>query len=106
MLLARPSLLDNLRKAFLGNYSPILSLLGCLDDGFEAKKLADKVIDSCKSTLPLNCVGDASQTRVGDHVVNLREDIFKDRVKYSVTSTADEASREGFLDHAINGLER
>jgi hypothetical protein len=52
MLLTQPGLLDNLRKAFLGNYSPILSLLGCLDDGFEAKKLADKMIDACKSTPP------------------------------------------------------
>ncbi|KAF9648669.1 hypothetical protein BDM02DRAFT_3269263 [Thelephora ganbajun] len=88
MLLTQPSLLNNLRKGYLGNYSSILSLLGCLDDGFEAKKLADRVIDAC------------------DHVVHLREEIFKNRVKYSVTSTTNEASREGFLDHAIRGLER
>ena len=47
MLLTKPGLLDNLRKGYLGNYSPILSLLGCLDEGFEAKKLADRVIDAC-----------------------------------------------------------
>ncbi|KAF9787481.1 inositol hexakisphosphate-domain-containing protein [Thelephora terrestris] len=88
MLLTQPGLLDNLRKSFLGNYSPILSLLGCLDDGFEAKKLADRVIDAC------------------DHVVNLREDIFKNRVRYSVASTVNEASRDEFLDHAVKGLER
>lgn len=52
MLLTQPGHLDNLRKGYLGNYSPILSLLGCLDDGFEAKKLADKVIEACESTLP------------------------------------------------------
>lgn len=50
MLLIQPDLLGNLRKAFMGNYSTVLSLLGCLDDGFEAKKLVDKVIDACKST--------------------------------------------------------
>jgi hypothetical protein len=32
----------------MGNYGIILSLLGCLDDGLQAKKLVDKVIDSCK----------------------------------------------------------
>lgn len=104
MLLTQPTLLDNLRKSFLGNYSPILSLLGCLDDGFEAKKLADRVIDACESTF---CYAKSPRpTTVGDHVVNLREDIFKNRVKYSVASTVTEASREEFLDHAIKGLER
>jgi len=39
-------------------------------------------------------------------VVNLREEIFKNRVRYSVTSTVSEASREEFLDDAIKGLER
>lgn len=47
MLLTQPGLLDNLRKGYLGNYSPILSLLGCLDEGFEAKRLADRIIDAC-----------------------------------------------------------
>jgi len=47
MLLTQPGLLDNLRKGYLGNYSPILSLLGCLDEGFEAKRLADRAIDAC-----------------------------------------------------------
>ena len=45
-------------------------------------------------------------TIIGDHVVNLREEIFKNRVKYSVTSTVSEASREEFLDDAIKALER
>jgi hypothetical protein len=31
----------------MGSYGIILSLLGCLDDGLKAKKLVDKVIDSC-----------------------------------------------------------
>ena len=57
MLLTQPGLLDNLRKGYLGNYSPILSLLGCLDDGFEAKKLTDKVIDACQSNLFLYLLG-------------------------------------------------
>jgi hypothetical protein len=47
MLLSNSSLLDDLRKAHMGNYGIILSLLGLLDDGLKAKKLVDKVIDSC-----------------------------------------------------------
>ena len=57
MLLTQPGLLGNLRKAHLGSYSPILSLLGCLDDGFEAKRLADRVIDACQSALLLSFPG-------------------------------------------------
>ncbi|KAH9957448.1 inositol hexakisphosphate-domain-containing protein [Russula dissimulans] len=68
LLLSNSSLLDDLRKAHMGNYGIILSLLGCLDDGLQAKKLVDKVIDSC------------------DRVVNLREDILIHRIKYSVSS--------------------
>jgi len=105
MLLTQPGLLDNLRRGYLGNYSSILSLLGCLDDGFEAKRTADRVIDSCGS-LFLSVLRGTHDTRAGDHVVNLREDIFKNRVRYSVTSTVSEASREEFLDDAIKGLER
>jgi hypothetical protein len=47
MLLTQPLLLDNLRKGYSGNYGPILSLLGCLDHGVEAKKLVDRIIDAC-----------------------------------------------------------
>lgn len=42
----QPTLLENLRRAHSGNYSIILSLLGCLDHGLQAKKLADRVIDA------------------------------------------------------------
>lgn len=45
LLMNHPSLLENLRKAHMGNYGIILSLLGCLDDGQQAKKLVDRVID-------------------------------------------------------------
>jgi hypothetical protein len=48
LLLTQPGLLDNLRKAHMGNYGVILSLLGCLDDGLKAKKLVDVAIDACK----------------------------------------------------------
>jgi len=56
LLLTSPTLLDNLRKAYLGNYSVILSLLGCLDHGLEAKRLVDKVIDSCACTIILHAL--------------------------------------------------
>ena len=48
LLLTHPTLMDSLRKALTGNYSVILSLLGCLDHGTQAKRLVDRVIDSCK----------------------------------------------------------
>lgn len=47
LLLTNSALLEDLRKAHMGQYGIILSLLGCLDDGLKAKKLVDKVIDSC-----------------------------------------------------------
>ena len=45
--MSQPVLLENLRKAHRGNYGVILSLLGCLDHGLQAKKLVDRVIDTC-----------------------------------------------------------
>ena len=44
--MTQPTMLENLRKAHLGNYSVVLSLLGCLDRGLQAKKLVDRVIDA------------------------------------------------------------
>jgi len=52
LLMTRPTLLDNLRKAHMGNYGVILSLLGCLEQGMQAKRLVDRIIDSCASSLP------------------------------------------------------
>ncbi|OCH86618.1 hypothetical protein OBBRIDRAFT_890367 [Obba rivulosa] len=88
LLLTQPTLLDGLRKAYMGNYGIILSLLGCLDHGLSTKKLVDKVIDSC------------------DQVTNLREDIFIYRIKYSLTATMDESQREMFLNKAVQALEK
>lgn len=50
LLLTNPTLLEDLRKAHMGNYGVVLSLLGCLDNGLKAKKLVDRVIDDCKYT--------------------------------------------------------
>ncbi|EPQ54220.1 hypothetical protein GLOTRDRAFT_116807 [Gloeophyllum trabeum ATCC 11539] len=88
LLLDQPTLLDKLRKAHMGNYSAILSLLGCLDNGLAAKRLVDRVIDAC------------------DHVTNLREDILSHRVRYSLTVTMDEGPREEFLNKAVRSLEK
>ena len=46
LLMTQPALLENLRKAHIGNYGVILSLLGCLDRGLQAKKLVDRAIDA------------------------------------------------------------
>jgi hypothetical protein len=83
----QPALLDNLRKAHMGNYGVILSLLGCLDNGLQAKRLVDRVIDST------------------DHVTNLREDILRHRLRYSMTSM-DESKRDTSLEKAANALEK
>ncbi|KAG8783281.1 hypothetical protein FRC12_019885 [Ceratobasidium sp. 428] len=87
LLLAQPSLMDNLRKAHMGNYGLILSLLGCLEGGLHVKKLADKVIDSC------------------DHVANLREEILAHRVDYSVTSM-DDKGRSAHIQKAKRAMEK
>ncbi|KAJ6561916.1 inositol hexakisphosphate-domain-containing protein [Mycena capillaripes] len=87
LLMTQPALLDNLRKAHMGNYGVILSLLGCLDHGLQAKRLVDRVIDAT------------------DHVTNLREDILTHRLKYSMTSM-EEAKGEDFLDKAVKALEK
>lgn len=54
LLMAQPTLLENLRKAHQGNYGVILSLLGCLDHGLQAKRLVDRVIDACRCTVILH----------------------------------------------------
>ncbi|CCL99307.1 uncharacterized protein FIBRA_01323 [Fibroporia radiculosa] len=88
LLLSHPALLESLRKAHMGNYGVILSLLGCLDHGLKSKKLVDRVINLC------------------DHVTNLREDIFVHRVKYSLTTTMDETDRDIYLNKAVRSLEK
>ncbi|KAJ7081810.1 inositol hexakisphosphate-domain-containing protein [Mycena belliarum] len=87
LLMTHPALLENLRKAHMGNYGVILSLLGCLDHGLQAKRLVDRVIDAT------------------DHVTNLREDILIHRLKYSMTSM-DDVKGQDFLDKAVKALEK
>ncbi|KAF8917222.1 inositol hexakisphosphate-domain-containing protein [Mucidula mucida] len=87
LLMNQPTLLENLRRAHMGNYGIILSLLGCLDDGLQAKKLVDRVIDD------------------SDHVSHLREDILLHRIKYSLTSM-EEDKGEAFLKKAGRALEK
>ncbi|KAF7323269.1 hypothetical protein HMN09_00107700 [Mycena chlorophos] len=87
LLMRQPSLLENLRKAHTGSYSIILSLLGCLDQGLQAKRLVDRVIDAT------------------DQVINLREDILIHRLKYSMTSM-DEAKGDDHLSKALKAIEK
>ncbi|KAL1753037.1 inositol hexakisphosphate-domain-containing protein [Schizophyllum commune] len=87
LLMTQPTLLEDLRRAHMGNYGVILSLLGCLDFGLQAKKLVDRVIDAT------------------DHVTNLREDILIHRLRYSMTSM-DEAKGEIYLSKARRALEK
>jgi hypothetical protein len=48
LLADQPNLLDSLRKAHMGNYQIVLSLLSSLDHGRELKRLVDHVIDICE----------------------------------------------------------
>lgn len=43
---------------------------------------------------------------IGDHVTNLREDVFIHRVRYSLTTTMDEDERDNFLNKAVKSLEK
>ncbi|KAG7451357.1 uncharacterized protein BT62DRAFT_942232 [Guyanagaster necrorhizus] len=87
LLITRPTLLENLRRAHMGNYGIILSLLGCLDQGLQAKKLVDRIIDAA------------------DHVTNLREDILVHRIKYSLISMEEEKG-EVLLEKSRRALEK
>ncbi|KAF9067827.1 inositol hexakisphosphate-domain-containing protein [Rhodocollybia butyracea] len=87
LLIADPTLLDNLRKAHMGNYGVILSLLGCLDDGLQAKRLVDRIIDA------------------NDHVSHLREDILMHRIKYALT-TMEAEKGNAFIKRAGKAIEK
>ncbi|KAK4685163.1 hypothetical protein P7C73_g4998, partial [Tremellales sp. Uapishka_1] len=87
LLASEPTILDQLRKAHMGNYQIVLSLLSSLDNGREMKRLVDRVIDAC------------------DAVVNLRENVIEHRIKYSMAAMDDKA-RQTSLDRAIRSLEQ
>jgi hypothetical protein len=104
LLAAQPNLLEQLRKAHMGNYQIVLALLSSLDNGREIKRLVDDVIDSCKfgflvSPSPSNY----RLTTPGDTVVNLREVVIEHRIKYSVSSM-DEKSRKDWLSRATRSV--
>lgn len=105
--MAQPTLLENLRKAHIGNYGVILSLLGCLDHGLQAKKLVDRIIDaSMLEFFALSSNSNIFHTfHVADQVTNLREDILIHRLKYSLTSMEGEQG-ENFLQKAVKALEK
>ncbi|KAH6913140.1 inositol hexakisphosphate-domain-containing protein [Coprinopsis sp. MPI-PUGE-AT-0042] len=89
LLMTQPTLLESLRKAYIGNYGVIQSLLGCLDQGLYAKRLADRVIDAT------------------DQVVNLREDVLRYRLMYSLKSMdQDDEKGDLYLKKAVKALEK
>jgi hypothetical protein len=79
--------LEQLRKAHMGNYQIVLSLLSSLDNGRRMKRLVDEIIDCC------------------DAVVNLRENVVEHRIKYSV-STMDDKARQIWLEKALRSVGR
>lgn len=104
--MAQPALLENLRKAHMGNYGVILSLLGCLDHGLQAKKLVDRIIDASVYWLRSYAgLENLHNFWIADQVTNLREDILIHRLKYSMTSM-EEDQGEDFLRKAVKALEK
>ena len=82
LALCRGVMLDDLRNAICGNYQIILQLLSVLSDGQAAKNTLDQAIDRCGV------------------LTNLREDIFINRIKYSLLSDT------AYLERACGCLER
>ncbi|WVN86977.1 uncharacterized protein L203_102152 [Cryptococcus depauperatus CBS 7841] len=87
LLTTQPALLEQLCKAHMGNYQIVLSLLSSLDQGKPMKQLVDAIIDSC------------------DAVINLRENVIKERIKYSVAAMEDK-KRQIHLERALRSLEQ
>ncbi|WWD04103.1 hypothetical protein V865_002168 [Kwoniella europaea PYCC6329] len=87
LLTSQPTLLEQLRKAHMGSYQIVLSLLSSLDHGKQMKRLVDAVIDAC------------------DAVINLRENVIEHRIKYSVSSM-DDKNRQVYLEKALRSLEQ
>ncbi len=90
----------------MGNYGIVLSMLGCLEHGMKSKKLVDKVIDVCAYRYPIIHGLLSTHPITGDHVVNIREEIFINRVRYSLTTAVDDKKRDGFLSRAVKALEK
>lgn len=97
LLAQYPPLLESLRKAHMGNYQVVLSLLSSLDNGREVKRLVDALIDTCG--FPFAIVSDET----GDSVVNLREAVVEHRIKYSVAAM-DDHDRQVWLDRALRSV--
>ncbi|KIR34499.1 hypothetical protein I352_02746 [Cryptococcus deuterogattii MMRL2647] len=87
LLTTQPPLLDQLCRAHMGSYQIVLSLLSSLDQGKLMKQLVDAVIDSC------------------DAVINLRENVMEERIKYSVAAMEDK-KRQSHLEKALRSLEQ
>ncbi|WVQ79454.1 hypothetical protein IAT38_001552 [Cryptococcus sp. DSM 104549] len=87
LLTTQPVLLEQLRKAYMGSYQIVLSLMSILDHGKQMKHLVDAVIDSC------------------DAVINLRENVIEQRIKYSVSAMEDK-KRQTHLEKALRSLEQ
>ena len=47
-----------------------------------------------------------AELKVTDHVVNLREEIFLNRIRYSLTTAVDDKERENFLSKAVKSMEK
>lgn len=104
LLASQPNLLEQMRKAHMGNYQIVLALISSLDGGRQIKRLVDEVIDCCeanprRSSIDHFSIADTS----GAAVVNLREHVIDYRIRYSVASL-DDKERQGLLDKALRSV--
>lgn len=55
--LERGGMIENLKKAIMGNYHVITALTAVLDSGNFSKKMMDEIIDQCKikQVYDVNC---------------------------------------------------
>jgi hypothetical protein len=105
--MTQPTLLESLRKAYIGNYGVIQSLLGCLDQGLYAKRLADRMIDASELYFLLLALVHDANTPIADQVVNLREDVLRYRLMYSLkTMDQDDEKGDLYLKKAVKALEK
>ena len=79
-----------------------MSLLGCINNGLQVKRVADTIIDSCKC---VDRVITKDNFVIGAHVLNLRDSILSQRVKASLVMP-DEARKSEPLSRAVKALEK
>ncbi|KAI8092745.1 inositol hexakisphosphate-domain-containing protein [Halteromyces radiatus] len=86
--LERGNIMDNLMEAIMGNYHSVVALTSVLDSGVFSKRILDEMIDR------------------SDAVVNLREIILTNRIRYNNTTASSSSSKNNKPNGSGNGYEK